>query len=94
MQRSCRSARRGIGIISSLALVGAVFGHHPAAVAQTASSASHSTSSKTGRAQDSTLDPAALGKKLDKGLANQDTILRKLDDIMAEVKIVKVRASR
>jgi hypothetical protein len=37
---------------------------------------------------------AGLSAKIDKVLANQQQMLKKLDDITAELKIVKIRATR
>ncbi|MBI4322672.1 MAG: hypothetical protein HY596_00170 [Candidatus Omnitrophica bacterium] len=38
-------------------------------------------------------DSRALEKKLDEVLATQQTILRKLDEMMEELRIIKVRAT-
>ena len=38
-------------------------------------------------------DSRALEKKLDEVLATQQTILKKLDEVMEELRIVKVRAT-
>jgi peptidoglycan hydrolase CwlO-like protein len=38
--------------------------------------------------------PTGLNAKLDRVLNNQEQILKKLDDITAELKIVKIRATR
>ncbi len=39
------------------------------------------------------LDPAALSKKLDRILANQATILQKLEAMAQELQVVKVRST-
>ena len=51
------------------------------------SRASRSTSSVDGTGED------AVARKLDQVLANQETIFRRLDEVMEELRIVKIRAT-
>ena len=44
--------------------------------------------------RDTKSDPRVLEKKLEEVLATQQTILQKLDELMEELRIIKVRATR
>jgi len=54
----------------------------------------HVAGAQTSRSRESRLDTAAIEKKLDVILANQQTVLQKLDAVMEELRVVKVRCTR
>ena len=51
------------------------------------------TAEKSEQAADKRIDQKLLEQKLDQLLENQQKILKRLDDVMAELQIVKVRAT-
>ena len=46
------------------------------------------------KSRESKIDSAAIERKLDAVLSNQQTILQKLDAVMEELHIIKIRATR
>ena len=80
MTRVQQIGRFRIGLFLSAALLGA------AVMIQHSAGAQGSREPKS--------DVAALEKKLNQVLANQQTILQKLDAMMEELRIIKVRATR
>ena len=67
-----------------IVLIAAVAAGHPASLAGDASAQS---------ARDAKLESRALEKKVDQVLANQQLILQKLDAMMEELRVIKVRAT-
>jgi len=80
MTRVQQVGRFRIGLLLSATLLGA------AVMIQHLASAQGSREPKS--------DVAVLEKKLNQVLANQQTILQKLDAMMEELRIIKVRATR
>lgn len=59
-----------------------------------ATSKTRPRASKATGSQASEADLAALEKKLDKVLANQQALLQQLDAMMEELRVIKMRATR
>lgn len=64
--------------------------------AETQAAESSGRSSRASRSTTSSVDGTgedAVARKLDQVLANQETIFRRLDEVMEELRIVKIRAT-
>lgn len=57
------------------------------------SRSSRTAAGKSAQATEQTIDEKLLNEKLDQILENQEQILKRIDDVMAELQIVKVRAT-
>ena len=96
MSRGALGARSRSGRLAGLGLLLALgLGLHAAGFAQDEETAARSTRprSATRSSQQGGGADAKLDAKLDEILANQQRILARLDEVMEELKIIKIRAT-